>query len=114
MTIPWHKVAAAMLIARFPLSLALISPTLRGDLGVLILLAAVHAVLAIGYLARNPIVIWFGIYGAALGLLTPFLYGRALSGPAGMGPWLIVNTVFSAVLLGVTIATWRQKRAQAT
>ena len=87
MNIRWHLVAAAMFVIRLPLSILFLSPASRSDVILMVLVVAIHAALAIGFVTRHRIAIWVGIYAAALGLVAPFIYGSALAGMSGADPW---------------------------
>lgn len=108
-SMPWHRIAAVLFVVRFPLVLPLLTPSLRADPAVIFGIAALHAAIAVGYLVRNRIAIWLGLYAAMFSLVSPFLYAGITPNVVTL-PWLAVNTPFCIALTGVAFGAWRQMR----
>ena len=101
----WHRIAAILFVARIALLVPIAAGT-SSPVPILAMSAAVHLLVALGCWRRNGIALAFGLYAAFFGLLTPFLLGPF----AWPVPWLVVNALFSVVLIAVTVAAWRARR----
>lgn len=102
--LPWHRIAAIAFVLRILLFLPLTVDPTEGP-NVLVFLIAVNAFVAIVYWLKKPLAYRFGIYAAIYSAVFPWILPVVLT-----DTWLIINTIYSVVLVGIAIVAWRTRR----